>query len=123
MNLVDAHNDLLLELVLRADEENPFGSRWLPKLEAGGLGLQVCPLYAATAPREEARGRALAQAREFTRAIEENGDRVYQVRCAGDLGGAGLGLMPSMEGVEALEGDPAAFDEFYELGVRMVGLT
>ena len=109
--------------MLRAGEDNPFGSRWLPKLEAGGVGLQVCPLYAATAPREEARERALAQAREFARAIEENGDRVYQVRCAGDLGGAGLGLMSSMEGVEALEGDPAAFDEFYELGVRMVGLT
>lgn len=56
MNLVDAHNDLLLELVLRAGEENPFGSRWLPKLEAGGVGLQVCPLYAATARRRRLAG-------------------------------------------------------------------
>jgi membrane dipeptidase len=123
--IVDAHNDLLLELVLRSEDENPFGSRWLPKLRAGGVALQVCPLFATTAPREEARERALGQAREFTRAVEENEMDVFQVRSRGDLERVGgrLGLMLSMEGVEALEGDPAAFDDFYELGVRMVGPT
>jgi len=110
--------------VLRAGEENPFGTWWLPKLRAGGVGLQVCPLFVATVPREEARSRALAQAREFARAVEENAEDVFQVRSGGDLDASGrIGLMLSMEGVEALEGDPAAFEEFYALGVRVVSLT
>jgi membrane dipeptidase len=42
--IVDAHNDLLFELAHRAGEEEPFGRHWLPKLRAGGVGLQVCPI-------------------------------------------------------------------------------
>ena len=44
-----------------------------------------------------------------------------------DLGRVGahgrIGLLLSMEGVEPLEGDPAALADFWDLGVRMVGLT
>jgi microsomal dipeptidase-like Zn-dependent dipeptidase len=94
--IVDAHNDLLLELVLRRDEEplelvlrrgeeRLFERYWLPKLEVGGVGVQVCPLYAADAPREEARGRAGAQEAEFRRAVEENAERVCQVRTRAEL--------------------------------------
>jgi len=118
--IVDAHNDLLLELVLRRDEERPlelvlrrgeerlFERYWLPRLEAGGVGVQVCPLYAATAPREEACGRALAQEAEFRRAVEENAGRVCQVRARAELDDPRLRLVLSMEGVEPLEGDPGA---------------
>ena len=57
--IVDAHNDLLLELVLsreegkfgdlvlRTGDERLFDRYWLPRLEAGGVGIQICPLYAA----------------------------------------------------------------------------
>ncbi len=121
--IADAHNDLLLELVLRREEERPFERYWLPKLEAGGVGLQVCPLYAADAAPGSARRTALAQVEQFQRALRENPDRVLQVRTVDDLDAGRIGLMLSMEGVEALEADPAAFDEFWELGVRMVGLT
>ena len=70
--IVDAHNDVLLELVLdpederrlelvlRRGDERPFERYWLPQLEAGGVGVQICPLYGATVPREEARAWALA---------------------------------------------------------------
>jgi membrane dipeptidase len=133
--IVDAHNDLLLELVLRRDEERPlelvlrrgeerlFDRYWLPKLEAGGVGVQICPLYAANAPREEARRQALAQEAEFGRAVEENAERVCQVRTRAELDDSRLKLVLSMEGVEPLEGDPHAFEEWYGRGVRAVGLT
>jgi membrane dipeptidase len=133
--IVDAHNDLLLELVFRRDEECPlelvlrhgeerlFERYWLPKLEAGGVGVQVCPLYAADAPRDEARGRAVAQEVEFSRAVEENADRVCQVRTRAELDDPRLRLVLSMEGVEPLEGDPSAFEEWYERGVRTASLT
>lgn len=120
--IADAHNDLLLELVLRAGEENPFGRHWLPQLRTGGVSLQICPLYAAGAgdlAGETVRG----QVAEFRRAVEENADAVVQVTTAGDLDDPRLGLVLSMEGVEALGGDPAAFDELFDAGVRMVSLT
>jgi membrane dipeptidase len=133
--IIDAHNDLLLELVmrrgreesfelvLRRGEERLFERYWLPRLEAGGVGVQVCPLYAADAPREEARSRALAQEAEFTRAVEENVDRVCHVRTRAELDDPRLRLVLSMEGVEPLEGDPDAFEEWHGRGIRMAGLT
>ena len=81
--IVDAHNDLVLELVLRRDEENPFGRYWLPKLEAGGVSLQVCPLYALEG--DERRATALGQADAFDRAVAENEERVFAVRARSDL--------------------------------------
>lgn len=122
--IVDAHNDLLLELVLRRLDENPFRERWLPKLRKGGVALQVCPLYAADVPAEEAPAKARAQLEQFERALRENPDDVFQVRTRADLAEVGrdgrIGLMLSMEGVEpAAEG----FEEWWDAGVRMVGLT
>ena len=46
--IADAHNDLLLELAHREHrlgETNVFAQTWLPLLEAGGVGLQVCPIF------------------------------------------------------------------------------
>jgi membrane dipeptidase len=133
--IVDAHNDLLLELVLsreegkfgdlvlRTGDERLFDRYWLPRLEAGGVGIQICPLYAAEKEYAHPSERALAQEAEFRRAIEENSDRACQVRTRGDLDDSRLRLMLSMEGVEALEGHPAAFEDWWERGVRSASLT
>jgi membrane dipeptidase len=133
--IVDAHNDLLLELVVRDGEEQSFelvlrrGQNrlferyWLPGLAAGGVGVQICPLYGASAPRDEARERALAQEVEFRRAVEENAERVCLVRTRGELDDPRLRLVLSMEGVEPLQGDPGTFEEWYGRGVRSASLT
>ena len=133
--IVDAHNDVLLELVvgpgeqpslelvLRRGPERLFGRCWLPGLEAGGVGVQVCPLYGACEPGPGARERALAQEAEFRGAVEEHADRVCHVRTRAELDDPRLRLMLSMEGVEPLEGDPDAFEDWYARGVRSVGLT
>lgn len=122
--IVDAHNDLLLELVLRRAEDNPFARHWLPKLRAGRVGLQVCALYAADVPPEHAPAEARAQIEAFERALRENEADVLPVRSRGDLERVGrderIGLMLSLEGVEALE---HGFDEWWAAGVRMVSLT
>ncbi len=74
--IADAHNDLLMELVLRRDEPNPFARHWLPKLRAGGVRLQVTPVYTRVEPpRETALRRALAQVAAFHRALRENAGR------------------------------------------------
>ena len=133
--IVDAHNDLLLELVLsreegkfgdlvlRTGDERLFDRYWLPRLEAGGVGIQVCPLYAAERKYANPRERVLAQETEFRRALDENRGSVCEVRTRADLDDPRLRLMLSMEGVEGLEGQPAAFAEWWERGVRSASLT
>ena len=133
--IVDAHNDVLLELVvqrdakprhklvLRCGAERPFERYWLPKLEAGGVGVQICPLYGATAPRGDARDWALAQVAEFGCAVEENAERVCAVGTRAGLDDSRLRLVLSMEGAEPLDGDPGAFEDWYERGVRSMSLT
>jgi membrane dipeptidase len=124
--IADAHNDLLLELVLRRGEANPFAAHWLPTLRAGGVGLQVCALYAADSPPDEARAEVDGQLEAFRRLLEENPDDVFHVRTRDDLAqadGGRIGLLLSMEGVEALGHDTGAFADFWDAGVRLVGLT
>jgi membrane dipeptidase len=123
--IADAHNDLLLELVLRRREPNPFATHWLPKLRAGGVTLQVCALYTGGGPAEKTRAAADELLEAFRRLLDENRDAVFQVRSREDLAAAEgrIGLLLSMEGVEALGDDPLAFAGFWDAGVRMVGLT
>ena len=122
--IADAHNDLLLELLVRREEPNPFGRHWLPKLRAGGVLLQVCPIYAADVRVEEAPAKAHAEFQEFERALRENAADVFAVRTRADLAQVGrddrVGLLLALEGVEcAADG----FEAWWEAGVRMVGLT
>ena len=123
--IADAHNDLLLELVLRRDEPNPFATHWLPKLRAGGVALQVCALYTGGGPVEKTRAAAEEVLEAFRRVFDENGDAVFQVRSREDLAATDgrIGLLLSLEGVEALGDDPSAFADFWDAGVRIVGLT
>jgi membrane dipeptidase len=133
--IVDAHTDVLLELLVREGEEpsfelvlrrgeaGVFGRYWLPRLITGGVGVQICPLYGEGARHIDARERTLAQEAEFRRVVEEHAGQVCQVRTSVELHDPRLRLVLSMEGVEPLEGDPGAFDEWYERGVRAASLT
>jgi membrane dipeptidase len=133
--IVDAHTDVLLELVVRVGEEplfelvlrqgraGVFERYWLPRLEAGGVGIQICPLYGEGARRSDPRERALAQVAEFGRLVDEYRERVCQVSTRAELDDSRLRLLLAMEGVEPLEGDPDAFEEWFGRGVRLVSLT
>jgi membrane dipeptidase len=128
--IADAHVDLLLELAWRREreEENPFGVHWLPPLRAGGVRLQICPIYVEgnLVPDGSLRA-ALGLAAAFHAALRENVGDVFHVRSAEDLSGAGapdrVGVMLAIEGAEALGSSPELIDAFWALGVRMVGLT
>jgi membrane dipeptidase len=128
--IADAHVDLLLELAWRRgrEEENPFGTHWLPPLRAGGVRLQVCPIYVeGELVPDGALRAALSLAGAFHAALRENAGEVLQVTTVGDLdeveAGGRTGLMLSIEGGEALGSSPELIDAFWALGVRMVGLT
>ena len=129
--IADAHNDLLLELAHREHrlgETNVFAQTWLPLLEAGGVGLQVCPIFVDLDRQPEGTLRdALGQAASFHRAVRENADRVVAVRTRSDLdlveSGERIGLMLALEGVEPFGYELWGADVFWELGLRMAGLT
>lgn len=131
MPIADCHNDLLLELAFREfqlGEDNPFRTHWLPQLEAGGVGLQVCAASAMGAQVPDGALRdVLAQTVAFEHAVRDNPDRVLAVRSKRDLArvaaGERLGLLLSMEGAEALGRDPWLVDAWWELGLRMLCLT
>ena len=124
--IVDAHNDLLLELAFRAEEERPFATHWLSKLRAGDVGVQVCPVYVELEDLPElSLRRALAQVQAFHRAARECPDDVAVVQQAADLDSLDgrIGLLLALEGAEPLGYDPWVADIFWKLGVRMVSLT
>jgi membrane dipeptidase len=124
--IADAHNDLLLELAHRRSEERPFERHWLPKLTAGGVGVQVCALFAdSERGPERALAEALALTVAFRRALRECPDRVVSVRTRADLDALNgrIGLALSLEGCEPLGSSPELIEVFWELGVRIVSLT
>jgi membrane dipeptidase len=129
--IADAHVDLLMEVAYRErrlGETDVFASTWLPLLERGGVGLQVCPIYVDVVVQPEGALReALSLAASFHRALRECGDRVVQVTTAADLdaveAGERIGLMLSLEGVECFGVETWPADVFHALGVRMAGLT
>jgi membrane dipeptidase len=129
--IADAHLDLLIELAyreLRFGERGAFARTWLPLLEAGGVGLQVCPIFVELERQPEGTLReALGQATCLHRAVRENAERVVQVRSGADLDrvttGERIGLMLSLEGVEQFGYELWPAETFWELGMRMAGLT
>jgi membrane dipeptidase len=123
--IVDAHNDLLSELVHRRDEERPFARYWRPELDAGGVGLQVCAIYAADESSDEDALRfGLELAAAYHRLLAETPDAqpVLTVADLDRLDGR-LGVMLSLEGAEMLARDPGLIHAYWGMGVRMMGLT
>lgn len=129
--VADAHTDLLLELAHREHrlgESDVFARTWLPLLEQGGVGLQVCPVFVELEKQPESALReALGQVVSFHRACRETSDRVVAIRGAADLdavvGEGRIGLLLALEGVEAFGYETWPAEVFHALGMRMAGLT
>jgi membrane dipeptidase len=129
--IADAHVDILLELAHREHrlgETGVFARTWLPLLEAGGVGLQICPVFVDLELQPEGSLReSLRQVTALQHALRESPERVVAVRTRGDLDtverGERIGLMLALEGVEPFGYEVGTADLFWELGLRMAGLT
>jgi len=121
--IVDAHNDLLLLVDRRPPVEQAeyFRERWLPQLRAGGVAVQVLPVFAADL-RSVLRLLGAAH-----RVAEGNGDDVMLCETGADLDRAlaqgKIGLVLAIEGCEALGDDASLLEPLFRLGVRMVSFT
>ena len=129
--IADAHVDLLLELSHRQHtlgETDVFARSWKPELVAGGVGLQVCPIWVGIDKQPEGALReAMRQVTAFSSAIRDNPDDVAQIRAAADIdaveSGTHLGLLLALEGVEPFGVETWPAELFFELGLRVAGLT
>ncbi len=127
MRILDAHNDLLMELAFRRAEDRPFERYWLDQLVAGRVKVQVCPVFTAHEPAGERLRAALSQIAAFHRAVADRPDAVHWIRSREDLdevlAGDRIGMVLALEGAEPFEDDPELVDAFWDLGVRMASFT
>ena len=129
--IADAHVDILLELAHREHrlgERDVFARTWLPLLDAGEVALQVCPVFVDLELQPEGSLReSLRQVTALQHALRESPERLVAIHSRGDLdaveSGERIGLLLALEGVEPFGYEVATADLFWELGLRMAGLT
>lgn len=128
--VADCHNDLLLACLHRRERgvADPFGRDWLPGLRAGGVVLQVLPIFTEEQFIGEGALRRTLEILELAREIAalHPGD-VGIVETAGDIDrivdGGRIALLIALEGAEPVGSSLAMLEVMWRLGVRMASLT
>ena len=125
--LVDMHYDLLMDLYEKRDREGVLDTDYLTDFRAGGIGVVGAAIYIEDKYLPEMALRvALDQIARLY--IEVAGSpffaicRTYSEIAAAREAGK-IALLITMEGVEPLGSDLNLLRVFYELGVRVLGLT
>lgn len=125
--IVDLHFDLPMFLYDHRDRENVLANDFLPEFEAGDIGTVAAAIYIEDQyVPERALEVALAQvARIYVEA--EGCSRFAICRSYADITRARehgkIGLLIAMEGAEPLGSHLNLLRIFYELGLRLLGLT
>lgn len=98
----------------------------LPRLIAGGVGLQFFAICTAPYMQHGYARAALEQISRYHRCLDENRRSLKSLEEAGDLAAleeGKIGALLALEGAEPLEGSLELLDIFYRLGVRSLSLT
>ncbi|MDA8193175.1 MAG: dipeptidase [Thermaerobacter sp.] len=131
MPVVDTHADSLGDVVRgvrRLGERSQSGQLDFPRMEAGGGTIQFLSCWVEAEYKPERAGlRQLQYLDAFWRETEANRGKVEAVLGTADwlrvLQTNVLGVIPSVEGAEAVGTDPAMVRILYRLGVRLMSLT
>ncbi|MCR4818543.1 MAG: dipeptidase, partial [Fretibacterium sp.] len=128
--IVDAHYDLLLDVLRlrRAGETRVIERFYLDDLRAAGVNVLICSLFIPSEYIPEMSLRvALSQIGGLHAEMRESPGLFALCRTAGEARKAvdegKLALFLSFEGVDPLGQDIQLLSVFYELGVRLIGLT
>lgn len=125
--IVDLHFDLPMDLYEKRDQPNVLATNFLPDLEAGNIGVVAAAIYIEDRylPEMALRvgldqiARLYAEVGQSNRfAICKSHAQIMEARKTGKIA-----VLISMEGVEPLGTDLNLLRVFYELGVRVIGLT
>jgi membrane dipeptidase len=130
--VVDAHNDLPVLLLMRNASLGPQGvegywrERWVPDARAGGVDVQVLPIYVSPQEAEASLRNTLLQ----VEALEREAARTPEVALCGTgteidaaLAAGKIALLLALEGTSGIGSDVELFSLFHRLGVRMVSFT
>lgn len=125
--LVDMHFDLPLDLYEKRNHPGALVSHYLPEFEAGNIAVVGSALYVEDRYLPEMGLRvALDQVARLYAEVDET-DRFAICGTGEEIGKARkenkIALIITMEGVEPLGQDLDLLRVFYQLGLRMVGLT
>jgi membrane dipeptidase len=128
--VVDAHHDIAGDVVRRRKlgQRGVLSGVWGQKLRAGGVNVQLLPLFVEDTFLPELGLRKLLEAAEAILSdLEEDGSVMRLATSALEIEDAladGLiaGVL-ALEGCDGLSGDPAMLRVFYRLGARVVAFT
>ncbi|MFC6883823.1 dipeptidase [Actinomadura yumaensis] len=128
--VADAHNDLLMAVVARppARWASFFRERWLPQLRAGGVDLQVLPVFIDERFRPEGALRETLRMIECAHAVAEgNADEVrlcldgQQIDAA--LAEGKIALVLALESMPGLDANVELLPTVHRLGVRVASMA
>lgn len=128
--VVDAHHDILMDVLARhkRGERGVLSGDWGPRLAAGGVDVQLLPVFIEDRYLPELGLREALRMVEAALADVATDDS--RLELATDTAGIrainGRGKVAgvlALEGCDSLQGDPALLRLLYRLGVRSVGLT
>ncbi len=125
--LVDLHFDLPMDLYEKRGVPHVLTTQFLPQLEAGDIGVLAAAIFIEDRYLpDKALSVALGQIARLYAETEDSG-RVVVCKSHEEMTGARaagkIALLISMEGVEPIGTDLDLLRVFYELGVRVIGLT
>lgn len=128
--VVDTHDDLLMLTSRRPRSQQAayFRESWLPQLRAGGVDVQVLPVFVDDAFRPEGALRQTLRMLESGWTIAEgNPDEVAVCLSGADVDAAvasgRIALVLALEGLEAVGSDVELLSTLFRVGVRVASLT
>ncbi|MCZ4098529.1 membrane dipeptidase [Streptomyces sp. So13.3] len=128
--VADTHNDLLMAVSARPPFRwaDFFRERWLPQLQAGGVDIQVLPVFIDDAYRPEGALRrtlrmietahVLAEGNPDTVALCEDGDQIDAA-----LAASKIALVLALESAPGVDADVELFHTLHRLGVRVASIA
>jgi len=128
--VVDCHNDLIL-LVEHFDNKlmpQHFTEFWLPELRAGGVDVQILPIWLEDHFQSEGGlRRTLLRAERIHRLVEEHPDDLALCLTGADVDAATaagkIAFVIALEGAHGIGQDPALIQTMHRVGVRVVSLA
>lgn len=124
--VADAHNDLLCSVASREPDEwsEYFRAQWLPQLHAGGVDLQILPVFIDDQYRPEgALRRTLRMIEAAHRIAEDNADAVSLCLTGTEVDRAieegRVALVLALEGMPGIGDDVELLETVHRLGVRV----
>ncbi|HSP10222.1 MAG TPA: dipeptidase [Candidatus Dormibacteraeota bacterium] len=127
--VVDCHNDIAMSLALRElnGDRGTLKHRWIPELRAGGVDVQVMPIYVGDEPPEAALRSSLFRLQRVLDEVAANPQNVSlcldgaQIDAATRVGK--IAMVLALEGCHQFANDASLVRTFHQLGVRMISFT